>query len=234
MIKYRVKITDIIEEVPGTKTYLLEKPSDFHWVEGSHTHIGLPGFDVGEKPNKNLVHHMSIMTLPEENKIGFTTRMANPTSEFKRKLGSMQVGDTVSIFKVGSRMFLRREDKPIVLLSMGVAIATMKPLVKKFIADSSNITNLTNINIDASKAFIYQRELDALENEAYKNIWVESRKDFYDIVDITLDKKDTIYYIAGSDDFYSSVISYLLEKEVERNRIVIDVKEEKQDMFFRK
>ena len=102
MVKHRVKILDIIDEAQGTKTYLLEKPEDFTWDEGAHTHIGLLGFDKGERPNKEWVRHMSIMTLPEENSIGFTTRITYPMSEFKEKLSKLQIGDEIILFKIGS------------------------------------------------------------------------------------------------------------------------------------
>lgn len=232
MVKYRIKITDIIEEAPGIITYLLEKPSDFIWEEGSHTHIGLLGFDAGELPNKDLVHHMSIMTLPEENKIGFTTKIIAPLSQFKEKLSDLHIGDELILFKVGSRMFLRREDKPIVLISMGVGIATMRPLIYSFLKDSAGIPKLTNININSSKDFVYKTELDHLENSNYQNYWMDSRSKFYETLDKVSEQATAINYVVGSDNFIKDVIKYLKSKDIAESSILIDKKEDLKSDYF--
>ncbi len=63
---YWTKINKIIEETPEVKTYLLDCPENFTWEEGSHTHFALEGFNAGDKPNRSLIRHMSISTLPYE------------------------------------------------------------------------------------------------------------------------------------------------------------------------
>lgn len=232
MVKYNLKITDIIEEIPNVKTFLLEKPSDFNWEEGSHTHIGLLGFDAGEAPNKALVRHMSITTLPEENKVGFTTRIIEPLSEFKQNLLQLHIGDEVVLFKVGSRMPLRRENKPIVLVSMGVGIATMRPFIHRIIQDRTGIPKLTNINIDSSNNFVYKNELTQLENSDYQNYLVNTRSKFYESLDTVTEQGDSFYYLVGGDDFLKDVIKYLKEKGIEEASIFIDKKQEKRANYF--
>ncbi len=232
MVKYKLKITDIIEEAPGTKTYLLEKPADFTWIEGAHTHIALPGFDEGEMPNKNMVRHMSIITLPQENKIGFTTRILVAPSEFKEKLSKLCPGDELILFKIGSRMSLRREGRPIVLLSMGVGIATMRPLIHGFVQDKTGIPGLTNINVNSSKAFIYKTELERLDNSCYQNHWLNSRSKFYEELDRVSEQSDAIYYIVGSDEFIKEVIKFLRSKKIEDSSILIDKKEEQLANYY--
>ena len=155
MIRYKLKILDIIDETKVTKTYYFEKPEDFTWEEGSHTHIGLVGFDEGEQPNKNWIRHMSIMTLPDENKVGITTRVPGSSSEFKNKLSELNIGDEVVLFKIGSRMILRRDNRPVIFLSMGVGIATMRPVILTFIKDKVNIPYVVNVNIDSSGNFVF-------------------------------------------------------------------------------
>ncbi len=232
MEKYKVKITDIIQEAPGTMTYLLEKPTGLTWLEGAHTHIGLLGFDVDPQPNKNWVHHMSIMTLPEDDKIGFTTRILAPLSEFKEKLSELQIGDEVILFKIGSRMSLRREDRPVILVSMGVGVATMRPLIHRFFKDNTHIPKLINININSSEAFVYKAELDNLADSCYQNYWMDSRGKFYETLDKVSDQADAIYYVVGSDEFIKDVIKYLRNKKVEAGAIRIDKKEEMAGDYF--
>ncbi len=124
---------------------------------------------------------MSIITLPEENKIAITTRVPGSKSEFKNKLAELKTGDEVAFFKIGSRMGLRRINRPIILISMGVGIATMRPLILSFINDKTNIPYLLNINIDSSDKFVFKNQLDKLADENYKNYWINSRTSFYEM-----------------------------------------------------
>ena len=232
MIKYNLKITDIINEEEGTKTYFFEKPEDFNWQEGSHIHIGLPGFDATEETNKNLVRHMSIITLPNENKVAITTRVPGSSSEFKNKLSELIVGDEVTLFKVGSRMLLKRFNRPVILLSMGVGIATMRPIILTFLNDKSNIPHLINININASGGFIFKEELDTLVNDSYKNYWLDSRINFYEILEQLAESENAIYYIVGSDPFIKDIIQRLKTKNVDKADIIIDKKDENLNKYF--
>lgn len=234
MIKYTLKIIDIIEEAKGTKTYLLEKPEEFNWDEGSHTHIGLLGFDEGEKPNKNLVRHMSIMSSPDEKTVGITTRVPGSSSEFKNKLSVLNKGDEVVIFKVGSRMSLRRCNRPIILLSMGVGIATMRPLIRSFVNDKSDIPFLVNMNVDSSGEFVYKNELEKLTNDCYKNYWIEARGDFYETLSQIAETKNAIFYVIGSDVFIKDMIQQLRANNVNDSDIILDKKDEKVIEFFAK
>ncbi|MDF2942234.1 MAG: hypothetical protein K0S01_1092 [Herbinix sp.] len=226
MIKYKLKIEDIIEEAEGTKTYFLEKPVDLTWEEGAHTHIGLVGFDEGELPNKNWVRHMSIMTLPDENKIGITTRVPGSSSEFKIKLSKLKTGDEIILFKLGSRMGLKRCNRPIIALSMGVGIATIRPIIHAYIKDKYNIPSLINVNVDSSSEFIFKEELDKLGDDNYKNYWLNSRQGFYEILQQVIETENAIYYVVGSDIFIKDIILRLRDKKVKDADIIIDKKEE--------
>src|SRR5690606_35023051 len=113
---YAIKKDKIIEETPEVKTYLLDCPEDFTWVEGSHIHLALEGFNAGDKPNRSLIRHMSISTLPNENAIGITTRIKEQCSEFKSILRNLEIGDQVAMFKIHSNVPLKRENKNIYLL----------------------------------------------------------------------------------------------------------------------
>src|SRR5690625_3790584 len=117
-------INKVIEETSDVKTFLIDIPEGFTWEEGSFTHLGLEGFNAGEKPNRSLVRHMSICTLPQENVIGITTRIKKQCSEYKSILNKLSVGSKVAIFKTRSNVPLKRENKNIYLLSAGVGLAT--------------------------------------------------------------------------------------------------------------
>lgn len=226
MVKYRLKITDIVEETKDTRTYYMEMPRNFQWEEGSHAHIGLTGYDAGETPVKEWVRHMSIMTLPDENKIGFTTRKRENCSEFKEKLFQTGIGEEIVVFKPGSRMSLRREGRPIILLSMGVGIATMRPLVLAFDKDRTDIPMMVNINVDASGEFLYREKLDEVTCECFKNLWLTSRGALQSFIESLDYEEKPIFYLVGSDNFLIDLIHRLGASGVLQEDMVIDKKEE--------
>ncbi|MFT8344270.1 MAG: hypothetical protein ABF652_22920 [Clostridium beijerinckii] len=232
MEKYTLKIIDIIDETENTKTYFFEKPENLTWEPGSHTHIGHIGFDIGDQPRKEWVRHMSIITLPEENKIAITTRVPGSKSEFKNKLAELKTGDEVVFFKIGSRMGLRRINRPIILISMGVGIATMRPLILSFINDKTNISYLLNINIDSSDKFVFKNQLDKLADENYKNYWINSRTSFYEMLSKLMKSENAIYYVVGSDAFIKDIIQRLRVNSIKIEEIIIDRKDERKQKFL--
>jgi len=232
MVKYRLKITDIVEEALGTRTYFMDMPEDFLWDEGSHAHIGLAGYDAGEKPVSAWVRHMSIMTLPEEKKIGFTTRKRENCSEFKEKLFDSKVGDEIVVFKPGSRMALRREKRPVVLISMGVGIATMRPLVLAYNKDRKDIPLMMNINVDASGTFLYRSDLDRIACDSYCNYWLDGRRELHELMEGSSIPEDAVYYLVGSDAFLIDLIHRLRGRGITMEDILIDKKPEFMSSFL--
>ena len=74
-----------MEDLGGqVKIYHLAKPADFSWAEGAHVHLALPGFNTGSAPDRDLVHHMSILTLVDEDEIGVITRLDSSDSRYNK------------------------------------------------------------------------------------------------------------------------------------------------------
>ncbi len=232
MEKYQLKIIEIVEEASGTKSFYFEKPSELTWLEGAHVHLAHIGYDVGELPNKNLIRHMSITTLPSENRIGITTKVPGSSSQFKTKLAGLTVGDELILFKFGSRMFLRRSNRPIFLLSMGVGMATMRPVILAFHKDKENIPHLVNVNVNSSGEYLYRKELEALEGEGYRNYWLSARSEYYETLSKLTMTADGIFYIVGNDDFMKETIQFLSSKGIANSDIILDRKEERLGEYF--
>jgi ferredoxin-NADP reductase len=232
MEKYKSRIIDIVEEAAGIKSYYFEKPAELDWFEGAHVHIGHIGFDQGELPDKTLVRHMSITTLPSENKLGITTRVPGSNSLFKKRLSDLRVGDEVIFFKFGSRMYLRRIDRPIILLSMGVGMATIRPMLRAFVNDPSHIPALINVNVNSSGDYLFCKEFDPYTSETYINYWLNSRTVFTGLVTELAVKERAIFYVVGSDDFMKDTIKLLNSKGVLNENIILDRKEEKLGDYF--
>lgn len=219
---YWVRINKIVDETAEVKTYHLDRPEDFTWEEGAHTHLGLKGFNAGEKPNRSLVRHMSISTLPHENTIGITTRIREKCSEFKAILKTLKVGDEVAIFKTHSNVPLKRENKNIYLLSAGVGLATFRPLVLDYLKNQNNIKKVHSLNIESSKEFLFTDIFSSDSDKNFTSQFVDNRKDFYDEVINLANDKDGLFYIVGSDEFLKQNIELLIENGINPEQIMLD------------
>ncbi|MBZ9535790.1 dihydropteridine reductase [Cytobacillus oceanisediminis] len=229
---YWTKINKIIEETPEVKTYLLDSPKDFTWEEGSHTHFALKGFNAGDKPNRSLIRHMSISSLPHENAIGITTRIREQCSEFKSILRSLEVGNEVAIFKTHSNLPLKREDKNVYLLSSGVGLATYRPIVLDYFERADNVNQIHSLNIDSSKAFLFTDIFTSAPDKKFEAQFVDNRKDYYEEVKNLAADKDGLFYIVGSDDFLVQNIEVLREQGIKPEQIMLDKRAQELPNFF--
>lgn len=220
-----IKLLDIIEEADSTFTYKFNIPPGTVWDAGTNAHLVATGSDTNYAPSPEFTRHMSICSLPEEGYIGFTTRAREGGSTFKRNLRVSSVGDRLQLFGLKNRLPLERNNKPVVLISMGVGIATMRPMILEYAKDQSNIPQLININIDRAVTEIYQDELVKLNIPNFKNIYLNSRKDLLQSIEDTLKLDSADYHIVGSDEFLMNIGAFLLKKGVADDCIKIDKKE---------
>jgi ferredoxin-NADP reductase len=223
---YWTKINKIIEETPEVKTFLLDCPKDFTWEEGSHTHFALEGFNAGDKPNRGLIRHMSISTLPHENSIGITTRIREQCSEFKTVLRNLEVGNEVAIFKTHSNVPLKREDKNVYLLSSGVGLATFRPLVLDYFERADNVNQIHSLNIDSSKDFLFTTIFESAPDKKFTSQFVDNRKDYYEEVKNLAADKNGLFYVVGSDEFLVQNIKVLREQGIKPEQIMLDKREQ--------
>lgn len=225
-------INQIIEETPETFTYMLNCPEGFTWDEGAHTHLALKGFNSGEKPNKSLVRHMSISTLPGEKSIGMTTRIKENCSEFKKQLRCLNVGDAVALFKTHTNIPLKRENKAIYLLSCGVGLAAFRPLILKYLIDPDGIEKVHSLPIDSSRHYLFSDDFESSSENQLSVQYVDDRKTYYrELKKVSMDKA-AYFYIVGSDDFLHETIAHLRAQGVQVNQMILDKPGKKSEYFF--
>lgn len=230
---YWTKINKIIDETSEVKTFLLDCPEGFTWEEGSFTHFALEGFNAGDKPNRSLVRHMSICTLPHEDSIGITTRIREKCSEFKAILRNLEVGSPVALFKTRSNVPLKREGKNVYLLSAGVGLATFRPLVLDYFERPDHIQQMHSLNIDSTSDFLFTNIFKTLPEKNFTAQFVDNRDDYYENVKKLATDKDGIFYVVGSDEFLMQNIEVLREKGIEPGQIMLDKREEQRAEFLR-
>lgn len=223
---YPLQLIEKKEEAPDTWTLRLKPLEKLTWNAGDHTHLVLGTEDPGPLNTR----HFSFVTLPDEGVVSFTTRVPLFPSPFKTLLQALKQGDIARVYKINGYFGLRREDRPIVLISAGVGIATMRPLIREFLHDTSGIPEMRHINIDSSSHFIYKREMDswAASKEQLENCYVSNRTDFYERLEAwAMDlSNQAYYYVVGSGPFRDAVQAYLREKGVVIENILFDKKPE--------
>lgn len=229
---YWTKINKIIDETPEVKTFLLDLPEDFTWEEGAHTHLALEGFNAGDQPNKSLVRHMSISTLPNEQNVGITTRIRELCSEFKSILRNLEVGDKVALFKIHSNVPLKRQNRNIYLLSSGVGLATFRPLVLSYLELPDNISRIHSLNIDSTKDYLFTDIFKSAPVKNFTSQYVDNRKDYYEEVKKLAADRDGLFYVVGSDEFIMQNIDVLREQGIKPVQIVLDKRERQLPNFF--
>lgn len=223
---YWLKIKKIVHETSEIKTFLLERPEDFTWDAGAHTHFALKGFNAGSQPNRSLVRHMSISTLPSEEAIGITTRIREQCSEFKSILKQLRIGDEAAIFKTHTNIPLRRIGKKVYLLSSGVGLATFRPIALDYFHRPDGIVHMHSLNIESSKQLLFP---DIFQSDPDKNFtaqFVDNRQAYYEEVRKLAQDKDGLFYIVGSDEFLVQNIALLRENGISADQLMIDKREE--------
>lgn len=228
----KVVIEDIREEAIGTLSFFFKIPEGMVWEAGSDIHFAHPDFMDSNTPDKSLIRHMSIMTLPEEGKIGFTTRVPGSGSAYKKRLGDLVVGDEMMMFKLGNRIPLRRENRSIVLISMGVGVATMRPIILEYLNDPSGIASVTNLVVDKEDQFVFRKELESINTDKIKNLFSSNRKMFYKNFESLQFDSNNIFYVIGNDGFLEDIIARLKAKGVRPENIEIDKKPEKKAIML--
>ena len=232
MTIYWTKINKIIDETSEVKTFLLDLPEGFTWEEGAHTHLALKGFNIGEKPNKSLVRHMSICTLPAEQAVGITTRIKEECSEFKAILKTLTVGDEVALFKIHSNVPLKRVEKNLYLLSSGVGLATFRPVVQTYLQDQQGVPSVHALNVDSTKDYLFTDIFTSDQEKNFTAQYVDTRDAYYAAAEKLAEDKDGLFYVIGSDEFIKQNIELLFERGITREQIMLDKREQFIEKFF--
>lgn len=225
---YSVDLVKIRKDASNTYTYFFTKPIGLTWEEGAHAHLALDRFDheTGWFQKKD-VRHFSIYSLEEEEFLAISTRIPSPGSEFKEVMKKAKIGDRYHIFKVGTRLKLRRKDRPVVLLTAGVAMATIRPLVKAYENNDQGISGMVHLNIDSSGEYLYQEEFVRFQERIpyFTNHHVNSRAEFYRELDRLAARNESDYYVVGGYDFLVEVYRHLHGFGIPDDHIIVDTKE---------
>ncbi len=228
---YPIELLSIKKEKDQVYTFEYSMPEGVTWSEGAHTHLALDRFDdeMGWWQKVN-VRHFTIMSMPDENRVKITTRIKENCSDFKKVMKDSKPGDRYFLFKIGSRLTLKRDGQGITIITQGVGQATARPMVYEINRNAQGIEDVYVINIDSSLPNLFEDEwIDTkTRNKGFAYTFVKNREDFYKGLEARTSylKGQGYYYIIGSDEFIIDVYRYLEDNGVEESSIILDKKPE--------
>ena len=220
-----ITLLDIIKEDEETYTYKFNIPQGTTWEAGTNAHLVARGNDRNFTPSKEHMRHFSICSLPEEGYMGFSTRIRNNASTFKENLRVVKPGDKLQVYGLKNRLPLERNNQTVVLISMGVGIATMRPILLAAAKNPIGLHKVININIDKKDKRIYGKELDQLSSlPIIFSHYTHSRQAFFHVIDQTINEANAEFHIVGSDEFIEDTARHLISKNVDKTQIRLDKK----------
>lgn len=221
--RHQLRLVNIIKHNEETYSLDFDPQGISEWEAGDSSKIFLSvsGLEVGKA--------FSYATLPEEGVIRFTTRIKANRSDYKEVLSQVEIGQTIEVTEPKGDFKLRRDQRPIVLLSNGVGIAAIRSLVKEYEKNPEGISELIQLNVDAS-GFIYEEEFEAIEVKGigFKSQYTSGRKHFQTALkDCIIDlwhrsEARPYYYVVGSENFVRDTVNYLYEAGFTDEDVIMD------------
>lgn len=218
-----LELHKVIEHDQETFSFEFKSPDNIKWKEGdsSKVYINVGGKEMGKK--------FSYATVHDENIIRFTTRIREQASEYKRAFAALEVGDPIEVSEPSGEFHLIREDRPILVLSNGVGIASSRALGYAYSYDRTNIPMMTMINVNNSSE-LYQEEFNHIKEELkYFSVhYAKDRKQYYESLDFVLQSlmtyvsDDPIIYVVGSRGFVDGTIEHLVKTGMGYRDIITD------------
>jgi ferredoxin--NADP+ reductase len=141
---------------------------------------------------------------------------------------NLTLGESVLIYNFSSRFNLRRENRPIIYLSMGIGISPLKAMVETFLINSHQVPSLRSINV-SSPTYNYKSFLPACKG--LTSDFLHSKEAYYKVLKESYNE-NAIYYIIGSDEFIIENITYLKEKGQSFESIELDKKTDKKKAIW--
>lgn len=206
-------------------TYSFDFNSDDikHWNEGDSSMLIVSVNDTIEGKK------FSYASLQEDKYIRFTTRISEDSSDYKKVLSNLAKGEYIKISEPTGNFRLKRENRPVVLLSNGVGIAAVRSLIRSFVNNQDSIPKMIQFNVDA-RSNIYKEEFDSYRSKLsqFQSYYLSNRKTYYSMLNHELRillKNDSVMpyiYIVGSESFVSENMTYLLDLGLTENDLIID------------
>lgn len=123
MIEYSAEVLDVIDRVPGVKSFRFTRQESFYFKAGQWFFVHL---DIGGEERKKPFSFSSSPT--EEGYVEFTKKLTS--SDFSQKLNCLKRGDKVKLKMPYGNLTFEGEKERIALLSGGIGITPFRSICK--------------------------------------------------------------------------------------------------------
>ena len=222
---YPAAISQIVKETSDTYSFILEIPDGYTWTAGQHALWRFQDYTVSpdEKPGRVF----TIASAPADGFLMFTTRIAEPHSDFKDiLLNRVKPGDVMLVANaLGSYTFHDTTDRALVIAG-GIGITPIRSLLKDMAAQGDTSKPVTVLYSDDRGEFAYGPFWDEIRT-ALPNVdlrLISNRDEFTGGVDAYAKAhgSDAEYLIAGSPGMNKAFADTLTGLGVTADRIVTD------------
>ena len=227
MFEFKTKIIEILNRVPGVKSFRFKKPDDVTFLPGQWFFLEI------NTPKGTFKKPFSFSSSPTEPFLEFTKRLTG--SDLSKYLcDEVKVGDEVFIRMPLGKLTFTGEYPKIALLSGGIGITPFKSIIKYATDEKLKSDIVLFYSNGDEKSIIFKDELDTTEkdnpnfhviytltdNDEYLFNWT-GHKGF--ICDKSIQKhipdyETRIFYVCGPPVMVTALVKILREK--------LDIKEE--------
>lgn len=199
----------------------VEIPREYRWNPGQHCRIKLTinGTTISKA--------FSFVTTMEDRHIRFISRLSKK-SLFKTILLNKKNGQCLEIGIAYGDLTLKRKDRPIMLLSNGIAIGVIRSLIASYLKDNSRVPEVIQLQVDRYSS-LFKDDFEYWSKKININFnYTHNRQEFKSKLDEKLQKllmnydMDPYIYLVGSNTFVQETKSYLSDMGIENSSIISD------------
>jgi len=201
-------------EYDGVSTWHFKPDKETPFGAGMSLHLVAPGVNVKEGVEKKDVRHMSFASAPKEGVFSFAMDVPSSPSSFKKAMDGMQPGDKTSFFKVKYNDLAPQwapDDNKVVFLAGGIGITPFRSLIKQH----GHEIDWRLVHVARDEKHLFSKELQSLGD-----VVLTDRAGSAAALRRTLaEKKDSWFYVCGSDRFMTGMLELLEEAGVPKDWI---------------
>ncbi len=226
MIKEKTMITfkEMIQETSDIYSFVFEVPETFHWLPGQH---GVFRFTQDLEMTGKSFRIFSFASVEEEHKMLFSTRIAEPISDFKKHLLQLKAGDTMTIDGAVGKFLLNDLSKPTCIMAGGIGITPVRAFMKQVEYSKENPCSLEILYSDDRGEFAYEHDLNTINNN-FSGVhlqYISDRNIFTEKIESYAKdhQNESLYYIAGTPGMNKFLTEKLISLGIESQHIITDI-----------
>lgn len=206
------------KEDEGVYTFIFEPLKPFDWRAGKHAM-----FFITHRKIHKAMRLFSISSCPSENIVAITTKIGENPSEYKKAL--LELIPTMKMSIRGPMgPFALQQTQTTCFIAGGIGITPFRSMLKEIDINEQNFDGIINLlYINSNDTYLFGDELKEMVNDKITIEFFTERQVLGDrIKQMTLQKNNTVYFVAGTKEMTNSIKQMLIELDVKKKNIKTD------------